>query len=126
MVPISLTCIAEERLAQRTSLAEYSRATWQLLRSRAFFFVVLWQLLNPAVQYVHSTENLTGLARTFFASGVNGALYGLVIMGLELTIFGVISKVMTEFENYRTQLEFESSYVFKMFFYNKKHEIYKL
>ena len=69
------------------------------------------------MQYVHSTENFTGLTKTFLASGVNGALYGLGVMGLELFLFGAISRVMTEFENYRTQSEFERAYVFKMFFF---------
>jgi hypothetical protein len=55
MVPISLTCIHEDLLRERTSLAQYRAATWSLLKSKAFFFVVLWQLLNPAIQYVHST-----------------------------------------------------------------------
>ena len=69
------------------------------------------------VQYVHSTENFSGLMKTFLASGVNGALYGLGVMGLELFIFAIISRTMTEFENYRTQSEFERAYVFKMFFF---------
>ena len=69
------------------------------------------------MQYVHSTENFSGLMKTFLASGVNGALYGLGVMGLELFIFALISRTMTEFENYRTQSEFERAYVFKMFFF---------
>ena len=43
------------------------------------------------VQYVTSTEFLTGLARKFFASGVNTLLYGSLVMGLELAVFRHIS-----------------------------------
>lgn len=55
MVPISLACVDERPQVERPTFAEYCRATWQLMRSQAFFCLVLWQLLNPAVQYVHST-----------------------------------------------------------------------
>ena len=57
MVPISLLCIKEPKLghSQRTTFQEYRRSTWELLRSKAFFCVVLWQFFNPAIQYVHST-----------------------------------------------------------------------
>ena len=55
MVPVSLSCIDEPRLASRVSFAEYRRATWELMRSRAFFCIVLWQFFNPAIQYVNST-----------------------------------------------------------------------
>ena len=44
-------------------------------------------------------------------------MYGSIIMGLELLLFGAISRNLTEFENYRTQSEFESAYIFKMFFF---------
>ena len=57
MVPISIFCIHEERLTERIAFSEYAHATWQLLRSKAFFVVVLWQFLNPAIQYVSSTAN---------------------------------------------------------------------
>lgn len=55
MVPISLVCIEEPRLNGRVTFREYWLATWELLRSKAFFCVVLWQFFNPAIQYVHST-----------------------------------------------------------------------
>jgi len=55
MVPVSLCAVHEARLVERVSLREYLRATWELLRSKAFFYVVLWQFLNPAIQYVSST-----------------------------------------------------------------------
>ena len=60
MVPISLCCIDEKRLTERTSFAAYRRATWQLMRSQAFFCVVLWQLLNPAIQCVHPLHTSLG------------------------------------------------------------------
>ena len=43
--------------------------------------------------------------------------YGLVIMGLELSVFAMVSRLLTEFENYRTHTAHESAYVFKMFFF---------
>ena len=57
MVPISLFCIEEQRLLERSSFGEYARATWELMRSKAFFFVVLWQFFNPAIQYVSTTAS---------------------------------------------------------------------
>jgi hypothetical protein len=66
------------------------------------------------VHYVTSTEFLTGLSRKFWASGVNGLLYGALVMGLELYIFRAVSERLTEFENYRTQSEHEASLVFKV------------
>ena len=42
---------------------------------------------------------------------------GLVIMGLELSVFGAVSRMLTEHENYRTQSAHEAAYVSKMFFF---------
>jgi len=69
------------------------------------------------MHYVNATESYVGLQKTLLASCLNGLLYGTLIMGLELGIFGAVSLALTRFENYRTQSEFESSYVFKMFFF---------
>jgi len=69
------------------------------------------------LHYVNAVEYYTGIQKTLIASALNGLMYGLIIMGLELLLFGAISRVLTEFENYRTQSEFESAYVFKMFFF---------
>jgi len=69
------------------------------------------------VQYVTSTEFFTGLTRKFLASGVNSLLYGFVIMVLELGLFRHISGLLSEFENWQLQSEYESAYVFKVFFF---------
>ena len=42
MVTISFFCIEEQRLVEKTSFREYAAATWQLMRSSAFFYIVLW------------------------------------------------------------------------------------
>ena len=55
MVPVSLLGVHEQRLLEQTSFSEYASATWALMRSKAFFYVVLWQFLNPAIQYVATT-----------------------------------------------------------------------
>lgn len=55
MVPISIFCVDEKRLLERHTFSEYAGATWQLMRSKAFFYVVLWQFFNPAIQYVSTT-----------------------------------------------------------------------
>ena len=55
MVPVSALGVHEQRLLEQTSFSEYAAATWALMRSKAFFYVVLWQLLNPAIQYVATT-----------------------------------------------------------------------
>ena len=33
------------------------KATWEMMRSRAFFFVFLFQFLDPVIQYVQSTAS---------------------------------------------------------------------
>ena len=39
MVPVSLCGVHEQKLLGRTSFGEYVGATWELMRSQAFFFV---------------------------------------------------------------------------------------
>ena len=60
MVPISAFAIHETRRAEseRTTPKMYLDATWQMLKSKAFFFVLLFQFLNPAIQYVNSTATV--------------------------------------------------------------------
>jgi hypothetical protein len=84
-----------------------------LLQTVLLIFLTLLIYLH----YVNAVEYYTGIQKTLIASALNGLMYGLIIMGLELLLFGAISRVLTEFENYRTQSEFESAYVFKMFFF---------
>ena len=55
MAPISWLCIEEPPIKERTTPSAYAAATWQMLRSRAFFCVLLFQFLNPGIQYVQST-----------------------------------------------------------------------
>lgn len=55
MVPIAGIFVEEPRLLESASLREYWRATWEMLESKAFFFVVLWQFFNPMIQYVATT-----------------------------------------------------------------------
>ena len=56
MVPVAAFGIEEPRvLGHDGSFAEYWQATWTLLKSKAFFYVVLWQFFNPAIQYVKTT-----------------------------------------------------------------------
>ena len=60
MVPISACTIHEAKRAEseRTTGRMYLAATWQMLKSKAFFFVLLFQFLNPAIQYVNSTATV--------------------------------------------------------------------
>ena len=55
-VPISWLCIKEEA-EPRTEFVGYMKATWEMMRSRAFFFVFLFQFLDPVIQYVQSTAS---------------------------------------------------------------------
>lgn len=55
MVVLSLLLVEEARVHERTPFREYATAAWELMCSKAFFCVLLWQLLNPSIQYVHST-----------------------------------------------------------------------
>lgn len=82
------------------------------------FLVTLTLLIY--IQYVTSTEFFTGLTRKFLASGVNSLLYGFVIMVLELGLFRHISGLLSEFENWQLQSEYESAYVFKVQSCDKK------
>ena len=82
---------------------------------QTLFLTVLTLLIY--LHYVNAVESYTGIQKTLIASALNGLMYGAIIMGLELLLFGAVSRVLTEFENYKTQSEFESAYIFKMFFF---------
>eukprot|EP00931_Biecheleriopsis_adriatica_P038163 TRINITY_DN21889_c0_g1_i1.p1 TRINITY_DN21889_c0_g1~~TRINITY_DN21889_c0_g1_i1.p1 ORF type:complete len:598 (-),score=111.79 TRINITY_DN21889_c0_g1_i1:139-1893(-) len=57
MVPISFFCVREVRGNKkgRMSCEEYMAASWDLLCSKAFFFVVIFTFGTPLVQGIHST-----------------------------------------------------------------------
>jgi len=98
---------------------------WRRLAKRALSLLVtllqtvflVFLTLLIYLHYVNAVEYYSGLKKTMIASALNGLMYGSIIMGLELLLFGAISRNLTEFENYRTQSEFESAYIFKMFFF---------
>ena len=64
MVPVSLCGVHEQKLLGRTSFGEYVGATWELMRSQAFFFVVLWQFLNPAIQSAGTSASTSSSSAT--------------------------------------------------------------
>ena len=55
MAVMSLVCVQEQRRSERISLGEYRKSAWALMRSRAFFFVIAWQILNATFQNLVST-----------------------------------------------------------------------
>ena len=55
MAVMSLVCVKEQRRSERISLGEYRKSAWALMRSRAFFFVIAWQILNATFQNLVST-----------------------------------------------------------------------
>jgi len=79
MVPVSLFGVHEARLLENTSFYEYVATTWATLRSKAFFYVVLWQFLNPAIQYVASTA--TPNVTQYWAGVSNLAQQAMQILG---------------------------------------------
>ena len=64
------------------SLSEYWSATWQMLKSQAFFAVVLWQFFNPAIQYVSTT------------AGPNVQRYWAGVQTLQLQVSGIVAYVL--------------------------------
>ena len=51
------------------------------------------------------------------SSGLNGILYGLIIMVGMLMAFSEVSKRLCMMENYRTEAEFQDQWIMKMFFF---------
>ncbi len=82
MVPLSWMAIEEEKVLTRDSLRGYLRMSWGLLRSRAFFFVVLYQFLTPVISDVSTTAG--GLVKNYWAGVQNlqNQIFSLVGLGL--------------------------------------------
>jgi len=55
--------------------------------------------------------------RMVLGSGLNGILYGVLIMVIYMTFFQAVAHQLTRLENYRTEREFHDNYVLKMFFF---------
>ena len=68
-VPLSWWGIDEARVTERDSLRKYLIDAWALLRSRAFFFVVLYQFLTPVISDVSTTAG--GLVKNYWAGVQN-------------------------------------------------------
>ena len=56
MVPVSWWLIQEPRVVEKPSLRSYLVTTLSLLRSRAMFYVVLYQFLTPVIGNISTTR----------------------------------------------------------------------
>ena len=82
MVPVSWFLIQEPKVVDRPSLRGYLTTTLQLLRSRAMFYVVLYQFLTPVIGNISTTSG--GLVKRYWAGVQNlqNQLFSLVGHGL--------------------------------------------
>lgn len=93
MVPVCLFLVDEPRALDASgSLSEYWAATWALLRSRAFFYTVLWQFFNPAIQYVATTA---GAPVQRYWAGVE-ALQSNLFNIVALLLFALVLRVVRD------------------------------
>jgi len=96
MVPVSWFLVPEEPVTERKKLDEYFSGCAQLLRSKAFFYILTYQLLTGLIRSMNSTAG--GLVKNYWAEVHNFQNSMFSLVGSMLFVGG-LSLVRSRFLN---------------------------